>query len=80
MNVKDTGDSRNNTRPAKVVIVANSKQKVFSWTQLVVKYTSKNFGYDYTLHWLKMCGNHLTAYSISENMKWFVSPVSSARQ
>ena len=29
---------------------------------------------------LKMCENHLTAYSISENMKWFVSPVSSARQ
>ena len=44
------GDSRNNTRPAKVVVVANSKLKVFSWTQLVIKYTSKNFGYDYTLY------------------------------
>ena len=44
------GDSRNKTRLAKVVVVANSKQKVFSWTQLVVKYTSKNFGYDYTLY------------------------------
>ena len=44
------GDSRGDkTRPAKVVVVANSKQKVFSWTQLV-KYTSKNFGYDYTLY------------------------------
>ena len=42
-----------NTRPAKVVVVANSKQKVFSWTQLVVKYTSKNFGYDYTLYCIK---------------------------
>ena len=49
-----TGDSRNKTRPAKVVVVANSKQKVFSWTQLVVKYTSKNFVYDYTLNWLEM--------------------------
>ena len=46
-----TGDSRNNTRPAKVVVVANSKQKVFSWTQQVVKYTTKIFGYDYTLFW-----------------------------
>ena len=46
-----SGDSRNKTRPVKVVVVANSKQKVFSWTQLVVKYTSKNFGYDYTLYW-----------------------------
>ena len=46
------GDSRNNTRPAKVKVVANSKLKVFSWTQLVVKYTSKNFGYDYTLYWM----------------------------
>ena len=45
-----TGDSRNKTRPAKVMVVANSKQIVFSWTQLVVKYTSKNFGYDYTLN------------------------------
>ena len=43
------GDSRNKTRPAKVVVVANSKQEVSSWTQLVVKYTPKNFGYDYTL-------------------------------
>ena len=49
-----TGDSRNKTRPAKVVVVANSKQKVFSWTQLVVKYTSKNFGYDYTLYWVEV--------------------------
>ena len=48
----ETGDSRNKTRLAKVVVVANSKQKVFSWTQLVVKYTSKNFGYDYTLYWI----------------------------
>ena len=48
------GDSRNKTRPAKVVVVANSKQKVFSWTQLVVKYTSKNFGYDYTLYCVPM--------------------------
>ena len=47
---KFTGDSRNKTRRAKVVVVANSKQKVFSWTQLVVKYTPKNFGYDYTLY------------------------------
>ena len=51
--VLETGDSRNNTRPAKVVVVANSKQKVFSWTQLVVKYTTKIFGYDYTLYCLK---------------------------
>ena len=42
--------SRNKTRLAKVVVVANSKQEVFSWTQLVVKYTSKNFGSDYTLY------------------------------
>ena len=41
----------NKTRLAKVVVVANSKQEVFSWTQLVIKYTSKNFGYDYTLYW-----------------------------
>ena len=52
-NSKSSGDSRNKTRLAKVVVVANSKQKVFSWTQLVVKYTSKNFGYDYTLYWLQ---------------------------
>ena len=44
------GDSRNKTRLAKVVVVANSKQTVFSWTQLVVKYTTKMFGYDYTLY------------------------------
>ena len=43
-------DSRNKTRPAKDVVVANSKQKVFTWTQLVVKYTTKIFGYDYTLY------------------------------
>ena len=43
-----TGDSRNKTRPAKVV--ANLKQKVFSWTHNVVKYTTKIFGYDYTLY------------------------------
>ena len=47
-----TVDSRNKTRLAKVVVVANSKQEVFSWTQLVVKYTTKNFGYDYTLYWI----------------------------
>ena len=46
----DAGDSRNKTRPAKVVVVANSNQKVFSWTHNVVKYTPKNFGYDYTLY------------------------------
>ena len=45
-----SGDGRNKTRLSKVVVVANSKQKEFSWTQLV-KYTSKNFGYDYTLYW-----------------------------
>ena len=45
-----SGDSCNKTRPSKVVVVANSKQKVFNWTQLVVKYTTKNFGYElYTL-------------------------------
>ena len=44
------GDSRNKTRPAKVVVVANSKKKVFSWTHNVVKYTTKKFGYDYTLY------------------------------
>ena len=44
------GDSRKKTRLAKVVVVANSKQEVFSWTQLVIKYTTKNFGYDYTLY------------------------------
>ena len=48
---KRPGDSRNKTRPAKVVVVANSKQKVFSWTHNVVKYTPKNFGFDYTLYW-----------------------------
>ena len=46
-----TGDSRNKTRPAKVVVVANSKQKVVSSTHKVVKYAPKNFGYDYTLYW-----------------------------
>ena len=45
-----TGDSRNKTRPAKVRVVANSKQKVFSWTHNVVKYTLKKFGCDYTLY------------------------------
>ena len=45
-----TGDSRNKTRPAKVRAVANSKQKVFSWTHNVVKYTTKISGYDYTLY------------------------------
>ena len=44
------GDSRNKTMLAKVVVVANSKQKVFSWTQLIVKYTPKIFGYDHTLY------------------------------
>ena len=44
------GDSRNKTRPAKVVVVANSKQKCSVRTHNVVKYTSKNFGYDYTLY------------------------------
>ena len=48
--VQKTGDSRNKTRRAKVVVVANSKQKVFSWTHNVVKYTPKNFGFDYTLY------------------------------
>ena len=47
-----TGDSRNKTRLAKVVVVANSKQKCSVRTHNVVKYTSKNFGYDYTLYWL----------------------------
>ena len=47
---QDQGDSRNKTRSAKVVVVANSKQKVFSWTQKAVKYTPKNFGFDYTLY------------------------------
>ena len=42
-----SGDSRNKTRPAEVVVVANSKQKVFSRTHNVVKYTPKKFGYDY---------------------------------
>ena len=32
------------------MVVANSKQKVFSRTHKVVKYTPKNFGYDYTLY------------------------------
>ena len=45
-----TGDSRNKTRPAKVVVVANSKQKCSVRTHNVVKYTPKNFGYDYTLY------------------------------
>ena len=44
------GNSRNKTRPAKVVVVANSKQKCSVRTHNVVKYTSKNFGYDYTLY------------------------------
>ena len=35
-----SGDSRNN-RLAKVVVVANSKQKVFSWTHNVVKHKPK---------------------------------------
>ena len=30
--------------------MANLKQKVFSWTHNVVKYTPKNFGFDYTLY------------------------------
>ena len=47
---KFSGDSRNKTRLAKVVVVANSKQRVFSWTQLVVKYTSNIFCHDYTLY------------------------------
>ena len=46
-----SGDSRNKTRPAKVLVVANSHQKVFSWTHNVVKYTPKNFAFDYTLYW-----------------------------
>ena len=45
-----SGDGRNKTRPAKVVVVTNSKQKVFSWTHIIVKYTPKNFGFDYTLY------------------------------
>ena len=49
---KETGDSRNKTRPAKVVVVANSKQKCSVRTHNVVKYTSKNFGYEYTLYCL----------------------------
>ena len=40
----------------KVVVVANSKQKVCSWTQLVVKYTSKNLSYDYTLYCFTVLG------------------------
>ena len=47
----EPGGSRNKTRLAKVVVVANSKQKVVSRTHNVVKYTPKNFGYDYTLYW-----------------------------
>ena len=50
---RDSGDSRNKTRLAKVVVVANSKQKCSVRTHNVVKYTSKNFGYDYTLYWPK---------------------------
>ena len=34
------------------MVVVNSKQKVVSSTHKVVKYAPKNFGYDYTLHWL----------------------------
>ena len=41
------GNSRNKIRPAKVVVVTNSKQKVVSRTHNVVKYTPKFFGYDY---------------------------------
>ena len=37
-----TGDSRNKTRPAKVRVVANSKQKVFSWTHNVESTHQKN--------------------------------------
>jgi len=48
-----TGDSRNKTRLAKVVVVANSKQKCSVRTHNVVKYTSKNFAYDYTLYWVE---------------------------
>ena len=40
----EPGDSRNKTRPAKVVVVANSKQKCSVRTHNVVKYTPKNFG------------------------------------
>ena len=46
-----SGGSRNKTRLAKVVVVANSKQKCLFRTHNVVKYTSKNFGYEYTLYW-----------------------------
>ena len=48
------GDSRNKTRPAKVVVVANSKQKVVSSTHKVVKYAPEIFGFDYTLYWCIM--------------------------
>ena len=51
MRMNCTGDSRNKIRPAKVVVVANSKQKCSVRTHNVVKYTSKKFGYDYTLYW-----------------------------
>ena len=34
--------------------MANSKQKVFSRTHNVVKYTPKNFAYDYTLYCLAL--------------------------
>ena len=45
-------DSRNKTRPTKVVVVANSKQKCSVRTRNVVKYlyTPKIFGHDYTLY------------------------------
>ena len=45
-----SGNSRNKTRPAKVVVVANSKQKCSVRTHKVVKYTPKKFGYDCTLY------------------------------
>ena len=50
----DTGDRRNKTRLAKVVLVAKSKQKCSVRTHNVVKYTSKNFGYVYTLYWVNV--------------------------
>ena len=50
LSLPHSGDSRNETRPAKVVVVANTKQKVVNRTHNVVKYTPKNFYCDNTLY------------------------------
>ena len=64
-------DSRNKTRLAKVVIVANSKQKVVS-AHKVVKYPPKIFGYYYTLYWrfCTNCGCYRYSIGIFEKVRY----------